>query len=428
MLIEFSVENFRSIRELQTLSLIASSGKELQSTNIAQAESGPQPLLRSAVIYGPNAAGKSNFFRAAGFVQEFVLTSALRQEGAPIDAAPFAFCRETRAKPSAFSFTIVEGGIRYQYSLALTKERVTMERLVAYPSGHPQVWFERHYDDEDRSYRWHFGPNFKADKAQRALMQKTTRSNALFLSTSVQLNDDQLRPLFMWFVHKFAVINLTSAMNWQLAVEAMQDKGQRTVLNDLVRAADVGIAELDLREEELPQAPPGVQLQFQLRTGSVLAPSGSGAGIKQLRIVAMHREVDSDSMVALELGDESEGTQKFLQYAGGWIKALAEGATLFVDELGASLHPSLTQFLVELFHNSKRNPNGAQLVLTTHDTNLLNANIFRRDQIWFTEKDEHAASKLYPLLEFSPRKDEVLERGYLRGRYGAIPFIGDVSF
>ena len=144
---------------------------------------------------------------------------------------------------------------------------------------------------------------------------------------------------------------------------------------------------------------------------------------KLLRVLAWHKRVDSSEEVALDIGDESDGTQKLFEFSGGWLRALEWGATLLVDELDRSLHPHMTRFLVGLFH-SRKNEKNAQLVFTTHDTTLLDTELLRRDQIWFVEKDKQGSSSLYSLLEYSPRKDEALERGYLKGRYGAIPFIG----
>jgi AAA15 family ATPase/GTPase len=141
------------------------------------------------------------------------------------------------------------------------------------------------------------------------------------------------------------------------------------------------------------------------------------------RVLAWHKRADEGEEVAFELFDESDGTQKLFEFVGGWLRALDAGATLFVDELDRSLHPKLTRYLVELF-NSNENRQNAQLVFTTHDTTLLDPDLLRRDQIWFVEKNKERASHVYSLLEFSPRKDERLERGYLKGRYGAIPLIG----
>jgi AAA15 family ATPase/GTPase len=426
VLIEFSVANFKSIRERQTLSMVASSAKELASTNTFTPDGNGPTTLRSAVIYGPNAAGKSNLLEAAAFLQNFVVGSAIGQEGQAIAVAPFAFSAATRAQPSAFDLMFMEEGVRYHYGVELTTERIMKEWLVAYPNGKAQRWFEREFDHSTGTYLWNIGSQFRANKGQRSLMQKSTRSNALFLSTAVQLNDDQLRPVFMWFFNKLAIVNSAQGMNGGLTVLSMQDPTKRDLINQIVRAGDVAIEALELKEENLPVAPPGVQIQFQIPPGAIVTQVGSST--KHSRIIALHRQIDSDALLPFELSLESDGTRKLLQYVGGWIAALAEGATLLVDELDGSLHPMLAKFLVSLFHDAGRNRHGAQLIFTTHDTNLLDTSIFRRDQIWFTEKDEGAATKLYPLLDYSPRKDEVLERGYLRGRFGAIPFIGSVNF
>ena len=427
MLIEFSVTNFRSIREKQTLSLVASSGNELAKTNTFVGEGmGAQALVRSTVLYGPNAAGKSNLLLAAAFLRDFIMTSAIRQVDSAIPVVPFGLCAETKSQPSAFEIMFVEDGVRYHYGLELTTKRVVKEWLVAYPLGKPQRWFERVFDTSTEAYSWNMGPHFKAERGQRELLQKSTRENAAFLSTAIQLNNEQLRPIFNWFSNKFAVVTVAQPMNWLLSIQSMQDPDLRPMLNQIVQAGDVGISALDLLEEELPTAPQGVHFNIIVPQGAVLSPIGDT--LKQLRIVAMHKQIDSDSLTSLELHEESEGTRKLLQYAGGWIKALAEGATLLIDELDGSLHPMLTKFLIGLFHDPLHNKLGAQLIFTTHDTNLLDTNIFRRDQIWFAEKDRKSATKIYPLLDYSPRKDKDLERGYLQGRYGAIPFIGLVNF
>jgi len=145
------------------------------------------------------------------------------------------------------------------------------------------------------------------------------------------------------------------------------------------------------------------------------------------RVTSIHKAIDGGEPVPLDIGEESSGTQILFQSAGAWLNVLKNGEVLLYDELDTSLHPLMTRFLIRLFHGANTNPKNAQLVFTTHDTSLLDADIFRRDQVWFIEKDKKSASKLYPLSDFSPRKDEALERGYLRGRYGALPFIGELK-
>lgn len=157
-----------------------------------------------------------------------------------------------------------------------------------------------------------------------------------------------------------------------------------------------------------------------------MEPAPGGPRPELLRIQALHKVIGSDDLVALDLSEESEGTKKFINSAGAWIKVLSNGEVLFIDELDNSLHPLMVRFLIGLFHSSKTNKKNAQLFFSTHDTSLLDGDMLRRDQVWFVEKDKRNATRLYPLLEFSPRKDEALGKGYLKGRYGALPFIGEL--
>jgi len=142
----------------------------------------------------------------------------------------------------------------------------------------------------------------------------------------------------------------------------------------------------------------------------------------------LHKAIDSGKVVPFDISDESGGTQKLFAFAGHLLDVLAKGRILFVDELDTSLHPLMMRFLISLIHNPEINENNAQLAFTTHDTSILDTDIFRRDQVWFVEKDTESTSRLYPLSDFSPRKGEALERGYLKGRYGALPFIGEFKF
>jgi AAA15 family ATPase/GTPase len=182
-----------------------------------------------------------------------------------------------------------------------------------------------------------------------------------------------------------------------------------------MEVADIGIDRLELREEE--GVPPILPMPFM--PGQIIQTMP----MKHLRVLAWHKRLSGAGEVAIDLTEESDGTKKLFEFAGGWLRALDTGATLFVDELDRSLHPKLTRFLVELF-NSRGNEKKAQMVFTTHDTTLLDPDLLRRDQIWLVEKDAMRSTHLYSLLEYSPRKDEALERGYLKGRYGAIPVVG----
>jgi uncharacterized protein len=432
MLIEFSASNFRSILGRQTLSMVASPDTTHSQRNVSLGKGKDLSLLKSAVIYGPNAAGKSNLLRAVGTLQQLVQTSATGiQEGQRIPVTPFIFSKLSAEQPSEFEIIfIADDGNRYHYCCVVSPERVFKEWLVAYPSEHgrAQRWFEREYDATTKSQQWWFGPNFKAERAERKVWQEFTRDNALFLSTAIQLNNAQLKPVFSWITQKLIVLVANVRINPGLSLELLrQDKGREDIMR-FMRAADLGIDRLELREEDLlPQPlagplPPGA-MRVHFEVG--LAPSAPPAA-KQLRVLAWHKTTDSDNEVPLDMGDESDGTQKLFEFTGGWLHALKEGATLFVDELDRSLHPHMARFLVGLFHGHN-NEKSSQLIFTTHDTTLLDTDLLRRDQIWFVEKDQQNSSHFYSLLEYSPRKDEALERGYLKGRYGAIPFIGNLE-
>lgn len=432
MFIEFSVSNFRSILTRQTLSMVASPDVALLHRNVSRGKDKDLSLLRSAVIYGPNAAGKSNLLRAVETLRQLVLNSSTSfQEGQPIPVTPFLFSKEASEQPSEFEIIfIADDGVRYHYCCVASAERVFKEWLVAYPLGRAQRWFEREYDNETKTQRWWFGPNFNTERAERKVWQDFTRDNALFLSTAIQLNNTQLRPVFSWITQKLIVLVPGVDLNPFLSLNLLREgSGQKQIMR-FMRAADIGIDRLELLEEELIQPPSGilppgamrVHLEIGSQPGALPAPQMQ----KRLRVLAWHKRTDTNEEVPLDISEESDGTRKLFEFTGGWLHALEGGAALFVDELDQSLHPHMTRFLVGLFH-SRSNDKNAQLVFTTHDTTLLDTDLIRRDQIWFVEKDAQRSSHLYSLLEYSPRKDEALERGYLKGRYGAIPFIGDLG-
>ncbi len=418
MLIEFNVENFRSIRGTQTLSLAASKYyKGLEESNcFASGVGGLPPLLRSAVVYGPNAAGKSNLFRALQFMQAFVRQSHAHQEGQPIAHAPFALSQESRNEPSTFELFFVQENIRYQFGFAITANRVIREWLLAFPEGKAQRWYERSVNPSNQKEEWYFGSKFTG---RRQVWQEATRKNALFLSTAIQLNNEQLKPVFTWFANQLAIILPAAEINLQFSFEQCANEEGRQRIMEFMNAADLGIAGIEIKKMQFtmemlpPEMPQPIREQI-VRDG--------------VPVVHFQHQTESGEAIAFPLQEESNGTQKFFAFAGPLMDVLAKGRTLFVDELDTSLHPLMVRFLINLIHNPAINRKNAQLVFTTHDTSVLDTDIFRRDQVWFIEKDSAQASRLYPLSDFSPRKGEALERGYLHGRYGALPFIGELRF
>jgi uncharacterized protein len=431
MLLEFSVANYRSIADKQTLSLVAGSGSNHAARNVVKLDGDQNRCLRSAVIYGPNAAGKSNLLKAVLTLQHLVLTTASSQEGVPLGGiTPFALDGELSAKPSFFSIVfIADDGVKYEYSFSATTKHIETEWLVAYPSGRPQRWFERKFNFDTQKYEWWFGSKFRSEKSEKKIWSDFTRSNSLFLSTAVQLNNEQLKPCFNWIKDKLIVLTAGVGLNPMLSINLIKEN-QASQIMGYLKAADIGIDEISVEEKDFDPAAfgqPGIQISPSFSQGVRIVNTPDEAGnmrSKIIQIITGHIS-NQDQMINLTLDDESDGTRKLFEYAGGWIRSLQWGATLLVDELERSLHPHITKFLVELFHSS-HNVNNAQLIFTTHNTNLLDPSLLRRDQIWFVERNPKKATELYSLLEYKPRKEEALERGYLKGRYGAVPLVGDI--
>ena len=266
MLFEFSVSNFRSISARQTLSLVAGPDSTHRDTHTAHPPAGDVRLLRSAVLYGPNAAGKSNLIKALQALQWLVQNSSSAvQEGQRLPVVPFWLTTASRSEPTRFGIMFAVEGTRFDYGVELTADRVTKEWLVAYPTGRPQRWFERESVDPEGRTQWWFGPHFQGDRKQRDVWRKSTRTNALFLSTAVQLNSGQLRPVFDWIVHKLIVLAPGIDVNPLLSLEMLRQKASRERLMGFLHAAGIAVDRLELREEEGPApvaalAAPGVHL------------------------------------------------------------------------------------------------------------------------------------------------------------------------
>ncbi|MCF6300554.1 MAG: ATP-binding protein [Proteobacteria bacterium] len=415
MLIEFTVKNYRSIKGEQTLSLVKAKGEARNCfvPDVLQSIA----LSSSAVIYGANAAGKSNLVEALAFMDNMVRKSATsKQQGDKIPAAPFLFDEKTTQEPSEFEVVFISEGVKFQYGFSLNKERVLEEWLIAFPKGRPQEWFSRTYSTKNNKSEYKFGNHLTG---QKQVWKNTTRNNALFLSTSIQLNSEQLQPVFNWFQSKLYIIN-SSKVSSNFTIEQCDTTINKELILQFLQSVNIDIYDVKIKKEKfdpaiLPKEMPASVKEFyidELTDKEV---------IKEVKSV---HKTKNGNLVALDLEEESDGTQKFFALSGLWLDALKNGDVLVIDELHNSLHPKLVKYLVELFHNKKTNPNNAQLIFTTHDTSILNQDVFSRDQIWFCEKDEHQATILYPLTDFSPRKGrENLEQSYMSGRYGGIPFI-----
>ena len=423
MLIEFSVTNYRSFLTPQSLTLTANTATELQEENsfISPVSNLPR-LLRSAVVYGPNAAGKSNLVQAISFMKGFVLSSAREsQEGEKIDVTPFLFTLQSSRNPSEFEVLFIQDGIRYQYGFGVNSKRVTGEWLFAYPEGRAQKWFERNYDPETQKDIWYFGPKFTG---YRKVWQEATRSNALFLSTAIQLNNEQLKPVFNWFDKTLVVLGERESIAPVFSTGECEEAEKKKKILNFMNAADLSISNISLEKKEfsMDDLPPDMPQSIKEEIAKDLK------GKKLTRLLFMHPSSDNGEDVALDFDEESAGTRKLFTLAGPWLDVLDKGLVFFMDELDTSLHPLLVRFLLSLLHNPETNRHNAQLIFATHDTTVLDQSLMRRDQVWFVEKDEENATRLYPLSDYKPRKGEALQKGYLYGRYGALPFPGELRF
>lgn len=424
MLIEFTVSNFRSFRDPATLSMLSThlaSKSEEVNRRVRFAMPDGRELLRSAVVYGANASGKSNLLEALYLFRAVVLNSAREgQRGDRVPVAPFRLDEDSPTRPTLFEAVFMAAGTQYRYGFEATPERIVREWLYHRPEKRERELFAR----EDQDVR--FSGVFKEGEG---LVTKT-RKNALFLSVVAQFNGPLATRLLDWFEGQLRVVTKMHEPNGdghsmrEFTASCLRDPalavlGER-VLN-LLRTADLGIDSFDVEERDyiaaLPRGMPEELQQVIKRYGpptwtSVRTRHGV-EDAKGTRVGSIDFDLDIE---------ESDGTRKFFALAGPVVDCLIGGRVLAIDELDARLHPLLTRALVGLFHDPEANTKNAQLVFATHDVLLLEPDTFRRDQVWFAEKGRSGATRLSALAEFNGvRDDEAYRLAYLRGKYGAVP-------
>lgn len=411
MLIDFRVRNFRSFKEESVLSLVASNDMDLRDANTVATQVPALPnLVRAAGIYGPNAGGKSNLVRALLLMRGVVTESAtLIQPGQLFNVQPFRLGATSVKEPTMFEATVLIEGVRYQYGFEFTPERITAEWLLVYHRNKPQTWFERKFVGGAEKIE----PGTYLTGTKR-VWQDATRPNALFLSTAVQLNSTQLQPLFAWFAESLNVLLDGGLLPFDYSATCLQEPLRKTAITSFLQSADIGISSISAEKKK------GFAQTFQL---DLATGSSNVHRVEQEMLIPQFTHQGEISAIFDFFADESQGTQKLFSLAGPLLDIIENGRVLVIDELDRSLHPLLVRQIVKTFQDPELNQRGAQLVFTTHDTSLLEGRLLRRDQIWLTEKLKDQSSQLVPLTEFSPRKGEALERGYLSGRYGGVPIL-----
>jgi AAA15 family ATPase/GTPase len=421
LLVRFSIKNFRSFKDAQELSFVAATGKE-HAESIVPVEGVPNGLLRVAAIYGPNASGKSNLFRALQFfVGAIEYSFRSWKPGARISIQPFAL-DQGRDEVSEFRLDFLVEDTRFEYGFRHDAEQFLGEWLYSYPHGRKQVWFER---SSEGTGQIKFGKSLFGENRS---IEAVTRKNSLFLSAAAQNNHDMLSPIFQWLTTKirFSMGTRNSISN-DLA-DKLAEPSINNKIAQLISLADFGIVGITVEsepvDERLVQAMD--DLVGRIRELASIEPPEYHSPRQVKTVKLMHRG-NNDKQMSLQQSDESSGTVAFLNLAWSAMEIMDSGGVLCVDELDASLHPILALEIVRLFVEP-RSAVRAQLIFNTHDVTLLDSSLLRRDQIWFTEKDPTGASKLYSLSDFRPRKNENLKRGYLQGRYGAVPYLGKFAF
>lgn len=415
MLIEFSVENFRSIKEKVTLSMVSSSDKSLDNNLIKTDVLEKKSLLRSAVIYGANASGKSNVILAFNFLVDLVMTSHKNQKDVKIDVSPFKLDKEYLSKPSKFEVVFIKNKNRYVYGVSSTNEKIIDEYLYYYPKGRKAIIFER--SNTNDFY-------FTIDNKDQEFLKNRTLDNVLYLSNSTQLRYEKSFEAFDWFKDNLRIINIEEnpVLNEFTINLLNKDEKSKELILKALSNADLGIEDIKASVENVSIENLPSNFPNELK---VLISEGKGK-FKEFEIKTTHKGnkgKDTEYDVQFDFDEESGGTQKMFFLIGTLIDVLSNGRILIVDELDIKLHYKLIRFLIKLFHDPNQNKNNAQLIFTTHNTILLDLNLFRRDQIWFTEKNPNGSTDLYSLVEFKLRKNENFQKGYIAGRFGAEPFI-----
>lgn len=424
MLIQFSVQNFRTFKEKATLSLIASNyDKETRKEdNIFEDNKFNLNILRSAVVYGANASGKSKFIDALMFMKSFVTKSSKdSQKGEAIRVEPFRLNIETENSPTEFEVIFIHNNIMYRYGFEVDTKQVISEWLFHKTNAKEVELFYRDYQTFETHPR-------SFNKSKTIIKEGLIRENALLLSVAAQFNEETASLVLSWFQALNIISGLEESNFKNNTLAKIKDKKEKGKVLELLKAADFGIQDIQYEEFTLD----GFNEELKEKMKKVKESMKDFDSELFSDISTIHRKYDSKKKMIGEVKfsvnmDESNGTKKFLYLTGILIDVLEEGGILFADELDSKLHPNLVCKIVSLFNSKELNPKNAQIIFNTHDTNLLSSGLFRRDQIWLIEKDKFGEAHLYSLSEFKSdkvRKTEAFEDNYINGKYGAVPFLG----
>ena len=447
MLIQFAVENFLSFKDEAVLNLIAT--KDTTHTEHLVSEKGTSKLaiLPLAAIYGANASGKSNFIEALAFAQSLIVKGTRGEQF--ISLTPFKLNSTNPHNSSRFDFTIKYKDVTYNYGFVIKSSVVVEEWLFATLKRTEVKYFERTTSDSGKIHV-EFGSSFSDKKTKKQkqfydFVAQGTRKNQLFLTEAGERNILKVAPLLEWFKHVLTIIPAESKYGG-LEIKTNSDDAFNSYIGSFLATAGTGISGVSANEESLdfeksfPDFPPELKesiissVNDQEDKPLIINISGKQGVLRKangkilLMTLKTRHATEGGSFINFDISEESEGTQRLLHLIPALYALKTEEKVIVIDELDRRLHPSLTKMIVEnaLLHRNGSTKSG-QLIFSTHETNLLDLEMLRRDEVWLVEKDNGGASHLYSLADFKIRPDLRLQKGYLSGRFGAIPFIGDLS-
>jgi uncharacterized protein len=450
MLIQVTIENYLSFKEATTFSMLGVNSDLNHAEHLATDRAGKgKPLLPIAAIYGANAAGKSNLIKAIDFAQDLIIEGTRSGQMIPI---PTFKLDDYRKKPSKFEFNFTHQNAFYSYGFTLNTHQVLEEWLYGIPpNGKQEVLYFDRITSEQGDTTVEYGSKLRGrsnkDKQFLDFIAQGTRPNQLFLTEAVERNVKLLKPIVNWFRKVLTIIPAESRYIG-LEIGMLSSQEFTSFLSDFLKFAGTGIDFISIEESildfdsQFPELPKDIREELyqqlaeadensgvmieSVQGNRYLLVKGSQGRINLLQLKTKHRH-QGGQLVDFAIDEESEGTQRLINLIPAlFILSRNPEKVIFLDELDRRLHPLLSRKFLEFALQYKNNKNKNQLIFTTHDTNLLDLDLLRRDEIWFVEKNAQGASHLYSLAEFKIRPDLKIEKGYLNGRFGAIPFFGDI--
>ena len=410
MLISLNIKNFRSAKNEIELSLVAAKRKAAEK-NFAF-NTNYESLLATAVVYGPNASGKTTGIQAMSVMRELIQRSFKDQNALEELVTPFLFDEKTKDEPSEFDIIFIAGDIRYQYGFAATKKMIYSEWLYSFPKGRIQTLFTRDFNHKTNDYDYIFGRSYRGEKSSAKAL---TPKNSLFLSVASRTkNHEAVLPILQWF-KQLNVIGINGVHDFYTARGISDNKLDKLEVTNFLKNADINIADFDVREVKFNPSELPASMPQSMKDD--LAEKLKDTITFEIDIVHSIKT----KKYSLPIEEESSGTRRMFGYAGAIIRVLKEGGVLFIDELNNHLHPLMVEYILKKFNSPVDNPKQAQIVFSTHDVTILN--LLRRDQVWFCDRDEELSTNLTSLLEYKTRDGDNFERSYLSGRYGSIPIL-----